>query len=64
MQVLSNGWHVPDEDEKMFNHVKGDKTKNSPNSEKKPSPKPTNVLSEEKLMFLLNSDDFNFLCLK
>ena len=35
MQVLSNGWHVPDEDEKMFNHVKGDKTKNSPNYEKR-----------------------------
>ena len=35
MQVLSNGWLVPDEDEKMFNHVKGDKTKNSPNYEKR-----------------------------
>ena len=35
MQVLSNGWHVPDEDEKMFNHVKGDKTKYSPNYEKR-----------------------------
>ena len=35
MQILSNGWHVPDEDEKMFNHVKGDLTKDIPNYEKR-----------------------------
>ena len=35
MQILSNGWHVPDQDEKMLNHVKGDVTKDSPNYEKR-----------------------------
>ena len=35
MQILSNGWHVPNEDEKMFNHVKGDRTKDIPNYEKR-----------------------------
>tara|TARA_B100000123_G_scaffold63333_1_gene44487 strand:+ start:320 stop:1039 length:720 start_codon:yes stop_codon:yes gene_type:complete len=35
MQILSNGWHVPDQDEKMFNHVKGDTNRFAPNYEKR-----------------------------
>lgn len=35
MQILSNGWHVPDQDEKMFSHVKGDTSRFAPNYEKK-----------------------------
>ena len=31
MQILSNGWHVPDQDEKMFSHVKGDTSRIAPN---------------------------------
>lgn len=33
MQILANGWHVPDGDERMLSHVKGDKSVSMPNYE-------------------------------
>lgn len=33
MQILSNGWHVPDGDVTMFDHVKGDRSPSTPGYE-------------------------------